>query len=295
MARGTKASALAVEAHAPSEGPFHDPSASQDSEAAGLVGAFDDREGELGAEATPTMEVQDGWIRSQQVQPAQSTCSFCRARTFQPDTPFNDWKMPPQKSVDKIKPRKASSDCRRPPSGEAARGAGSSVLIGKSAGAVPRPSPRPARFLASPRSRHGMRGRPRKISWRDAPHIAAHRRAGRRIPDRPDDRPYRWKRWDAASSADSSGRDPWTPACHRMEGPLDGAADSAGSGPVRSTGGPEPHRGNFLSGYLGAGGTGRGSLAMSSCRCFTAASSCASRPSKVARGRLSTTMSGSTP
>ena len=157
MASRTKASALAVEAHAPSEGPFHDPSASQDSEAAGLVGAFDDREGELGPEATPTMEVQDGWIRSQQVQPAQSTCSFCRASTFQPDNPFNDWKMPPQRSVDMIRPRKASSDRRRPPPGEAARGAGGSVLIGKFAGTGPRPSPRPARFSGSPRSRHRMR------------------------------------------------------------------------------------------------------------------------------------------
>jgi len=39
-------------AHESAEGAFDDPAASQDGEAAGLVGAFDDRDGELGSEAT---------------------------------------------------------------------------------------------------------------------------------------------------------------------------------------------------------------------------------------------------
>ena len=42
----------AAVAHEPAEGTLDDPAASQDGEAAGLVGAFDDRDGELGPEAT---------------------------------------------------------------------------------------------------------------------------------------------------------------------------------------------------------------------------------------------------
>src|SRR5579885_3227759 len=50
-----------------------------------------------------------------------------------------------------------------------------------------------------------------------------------------------------------------------------------------------------LLGYGGAGGTERGSFLISSSRYWIAASSWASLPSKVAWGRLSTVMSGSTP
>ena len=50
--RGLVVADEASVAHEPAEGAFDDPAASQDSEAAGLVGAFDDRDGELGSEAT---------------------------------------------------------------------------------------------------------------------------------------------------------------------------------------------------------------------------------------------------
>jgi hypothetical protein len=52
---------------------------------------------------------------------------------------------------------------------------------------------------------------------------------------------------------------------------------------------------NALFGYGGAFGTGRGSFRISSRRYCTAASSCASLPANVACGRLSTSISGSTP
>ena len=52
---------------------------------------------------------------------------------------------------------------------------------------------------------------------------------------------------------------------------------------------------NDLSGYCGCSGTSTGCSSISRCRCSTTAFSCASSPLKVACGRLSTTMSGSTP